>query len=196
MIGSISLGPPDTDPGLWGSRLNDYTPCFINVLGALTCLDIGGYFNPRAHEVLAETFAFHQQSAPEFFHETDSPPPTHTMIEELLRDGQGAWFLAEGDGRLVGFVTLRLRPASHEPFMVPELRAIGESLGILPAWRRRGIGRRLMAAGEQWARQRGARRIMLNVWEFNDGALELYQTLGYTTFSRNLWKVLGECRWH
>jgi hypothetical protein len=31
---------------------------------------------------------------------------------------------------------------------------------------------------------------MLNVWEFNVGALSLYTTLGYMTFSRNLWKAL------
>jgi hypothetical protein len=45
---------------------------------------------PQAHEVLAETFAFHQRSAPEFFDATGSPPPTHTMREEPLRDGQSA----------------------------------------------------------------------------------------------------------
>jgi hypothetical protein len=45
---------------------------------------------PQAHEVLAETFAFHQRSAPEFFDATGSPPPTHTMREEPLPDGQSA----------------------------------------------------------------------------------------------------------
>jgi ribosomal protein S18 acetylase RimI-like enzyme len=145
---------------------------------------------PRVREVIAETFAFHQQATPEFFRTTDSPPPTPTIIEGLLRDGQGAWFLAEADGRIVGFVTIRLRHAAHEPFLVPEVRAHVESLGILPAWRRRGIGRKLMEAVEQWARQHDARRMTLNVWEFNDGALRLYETLGYETFSRNLWKPL------
>jgi diamine N-acetyltransferase len=145
---------------------------------------------PQPSEVLAETFTLHQQAMPEHFRATDSPPPTRAVIEELLRDDHAAWFLAEADGRIVGFVTLRLRPASHELFLVPEARAIVESLGILPAWRRRGIARQLMAAAEQWARQRGARRILLNVWEFNAGALGFYATVGYTTFSRNLWKAL------
>ena len=145
---------------------------------------------PQAREVISETFAFHKQAAPEFFRMTDSPPPTRAIIEDLFGDGQGAWFLAEVDGRIVGFVTVRLRPAADEPFLVPEVRAHVESLGLLPAWHRRGIGRQLMETVEQWARQHDARRITLNVWEFNDGALQLYDTLGYTTFSRNLWKPL------
>jgi ribosomal protein S18 acetylase RimI-like enzyme len=145
---------------------------------------------PQASEVLAETFSFHQQAVPEQFHATDTPPPTRAAIEEVLRDGQGAWFLAEADGRMVGFVTLRLRPEAHEPYLTPEVRALVDSLGVLPAWQHRGIARGLMAAAEQWARQRGARRLILNVWEFNAGALSLYTALGYTTFSRNLWKAL------
>jgi len=31
---------------------------------------------------------------------------------------------------------------------------------------------------------------MLNVWEFNEGAFGLYETLGYTTMNRNMWKAL------
>ena len=145
---------------------------------------------PRAHEVIAETFAFHRQAVPQFFRETDAPPPTRAAIEELLGHGEGAWFLAEQQGRVVGFVTIRLRPASHEPSLVPEVRAVVESLGVLQPWRRCGIGRQLMEAVHEWARQRGARRVMLNVWEFNDSARGLYETLGYTTFNRNMWKAL------
>ena len=88
----------------------------------------------QAREVISETFAFHQQAAPEFFRTTDSPPPTPVVIEDFLRDGQGAWFLAEAGGRVVGFATVRLRPAADEPFLVPAVRAHVDSLGILPAW--------------------------------------------------------------
>jgi ribosomal protein S18 acetylase RimI-like enzyme len=147
---------------------------------------------PRAREVMAETLAFHQQSAPEFFRATDAPPPPYTFIEELVRAGHGAWFLAEENEQIVGFVTIRLESTTQKPWMVPEVRAHIDNLGILPRWRRRGLGRQLMAAGEQWAQQHGACRILLNVWEFNDAALALYETLGYRTLSRNLWKPLGE----
>ena len=147
---------------------------------------------PQTHEVLAETFTFHQQAVPEHFRETDSPPPTPAEIAELLRGGQGAWFLAEVEGQIVGFVTLKLRPDAHEP-----LPRAGSTGARRERWRpagmatsRSGIARQLMVAAEQWARQRGAQRLMLNVWEFNVGALSLYADLGYTTFSRNLWKAL------
>ena|SRR5215831_1351651 len=147
---------------------------------------------PQAAQVIAATFAFHQQAAPEFFRETASPAPTRAWIEALLQDAQGAWYLAEvvHERRIVGFITVHLQQVPQEPFLVPEVRANIDNLGILPAWQRRGIGRQLMAEAEQWARQHGAHRIMLSVWEFNQGALGLYEALGYTTFRRILGKAL------
>jgi GNAT superfamily N-acetyltransferase len=47
-----------------------------------------------------------------------------------------------------------------------------------------------MEAAEAWAREHGATRLVLNVWEFNAGALRFYETLGYSAFSRNMWKSL------
>jgi ribosomal protein S18 acetylase RimI-like enzyme len=145
---------------------------------------------PDARAVIVEAFAFHQHQAPEFFRATDDPPPSRAAIEELLRDGQGAWFLAEQDGQIVGYVTVHLPPAPDESFLVPEVRAHVEGLGVLAAWRRRGIGRQLMEAAQQWAGERGARRVTLNIWSFNDEALRLYESLGYAPFSHRLWKAL------
>jgi ribosomal protein S18 acetylase RimI-like enzyme len=144
----------------------------------------------RARAVIAETFAFHQQAAPAFFHESDSPPPTLATIEALLQDDGGAWFLAEQEGAVIGFVTVQLRPPAHEPYLVQESRAHVQNLGILPAWRGQGVGRALMEAAEAWARDHGVTRLVLNVWEFNTGALSFYETLGYSAFSRNMWKSL------
>jgi GNAT superfamily N-acetyltransferase len=145
---------------------------------------------PRARAVIEETFAFHQQAAPTFFRASDSPPPTLATIEELLHDDTGAWFLAEQEGEVIGFVTIQLRAPGHEPYLVHERRALVHNLGILPAWRGQGSGRALMEAAEAWARQRGATGLALNVWEFNASALRFYETLGYSAFSRNLWKTL------
>jgi GNAT superfamily N-acetyltransferase len=143
---------------------------------------------PRAQAVIAETFAFHQQAAPAFFRASDTPPPTLATIEELLHDDAGAWFLAEQEGAVIGFVTIHLASPAHEPYLVHARRALVQMLGVLPEWRGQGCGRALMAAAEAWAREQGATGLALNVWEFNAGALRFYETLGYGAFSRNLWK--------
>jgi len=53
------------------------------------------------------------------------------------------------------------------------------SVGVLPAWRRRGLGRALLEAAERLARDRGAVELRLEVGVENAGAIEFYKRLGY-----------------
>jgi GNAT superfamily N-acetyltransferase len=145
---------------------------------------------PAARAVIAETLAFHCEGAPEFFQQAETLLPSEAYLADLLDGGNGAWFLADHAGEIVGFVTVRLRLGPFEPFQVSEPRAIVDQLGIAAAWRRRGIGRALMDAAHEWARQHGVCRVLLNVWEFNEGAQALYASLGYTTINRNMAKVV------
>ncbi len=54
-------------------------------------------------------------------------------------------------------------------------------LGIMVAqgFRRRGAGRALMLAAEEWARSVGVRKLELHVFPYNTAAIALYERLGY-----------------
>jgi ribosomal protein S18 acetylase RimI-like enzyme len=60
-------------------------------------------------------------------------------------------------------------------------------LYVLPQYRRQGIGSALMQYAENWARARGDHQIGLQVFQFNQPALNLYQQLGYET--QSFWMV-------
>lgn len=59
-------------------------------------------------------------------------------------------------------------------------------LGIGPAWRRRGLGRKLMALGLARARETGASGMILAVDEANAPAIGLYESLGFVTQTQKL----------
>ncbi len=73
--------------------------------------------------------------------------------------------VATGDGFLVG------REIAGEAEVM--------TLAVLPACRRRGLGRRLLAEFESAARRRGARTVFLEVAEQNHPAIALYRKAGY-----------------
>jgi GNAT superfamily N-acetyltransferase len=62
---------------------------------------------------------------------------------------------------------------------------------VRPEARGRGVGRTLIAAAEQWARDRGYRLLTLNVFVENRAALRLYEELGFAAESMKCVKPLG-----
>lgn len=54
------------------------------------------------------------------------------------------------------------------------------SMWVAPTYRRLGIGAQLVNAIVDWARAEGARTLRLIVTSNNDGAIEFYQSLGFT----------------
>ena len=83
--------------------------------------------------------------------------------------------VAEDENTIVGYCGVFL-PA-------PGVEADILTVAVLPAYRRQGIAREFMRQIEQWAIDREASAVMLEVEISNEAAIELYQSLGYMKIS-------------
>ncbi|MEC5152378.1 mycothiol synthase [Cryobacterium sp. GrIS_2_6] len=84
----------------------------------------------------------------------------------------GDFLVARVGGALVGYNWLKIEPGAAEG----EIYVVGVS----PEWSGHGLGRRLMTAGLERLRQRGATRATLYVEGDNVPAVRLYRSLGFT----------------
>ncbi len=94
--------------------------------------------------------------------------------------------VAEEDGALLGYVQFG-NVAIREVQVQPGDQGL-ERLYVETAVQGRGLGRRLMDAALQHPRLAEARRIFLQVWDQNEPAVRLYESLGFhkvgtTTFA-------------
>jgi len=113
-------------------------------------------------------------------------------IESIVESDEATLLVAESGDRLVGLAELYLDPPRESPFVVPRRTAKLQSLLVTEDLRGTGLGRALVEAGERWATARGADEITAKTWEFSEGPLVFYESLGYRTLSRELVKALPQ----
>lgn len=138
-------------------------------------------------ELFAEVDAAHSAALPDIFRRVRGPARSRAYLKHLLADPDAALFVAGGAaGGLSGLVDVRAQHTPDVPLVVPRRYALIDTLVVRRGEQRRGIGRALMAAAHGWARERGLQEVMLNVWEFNTGAIAFYESLGYATAMRRM----------
>lgn len=99
-------------------------------------------------------------------------------IQTLLDSSNQTILVAEQAGALVGYIAAyggQYRRTSHSALIV---------IGILPALSGQGIGTRLFAALELWARRQGLHRLELTVMVHNQAAIGLYTKVGFAIEGR------------
>jgi len=106
----------------------------------------------------------------------DAPEAAHwdrQSVSELVDAGAQMWVDME-EGRLAGALASRTMAGEAEIL----------NLAVDAAWRRRGVGRRLMEAALDEAARRQARRVFLEVRESNAGARAFYARLRFAEGGR------------
>ncbi len=102
----------------------------------------------------------------------EDEPDAHDESDDGLEDKDSPTFLALGtDGFLAGFVSVSYAPWNR--------RLTIEDIEVAPGHRGRGVGRALMSRAEEFARERGAGHIWLEVTNINAPAIHAYRRMGF-----------------
>lgn len=114
----------------------------------------------------------------EFFEPTPGPRALAERVRQLLGAGQTAVIL--GGAEPCGLAVLRFRPS----IWTEGLECYLAELYVVPDRRGQGLGRALMEAAIDLARNQGADYMDLGTSE-DDAARHLYESLGFTNRERN-----------
>jgi len=99
------------------------------------------------------------------------------FLETQLREPDVAIFVAEQDGRVVGYVYAGLEPLSWKELRGPA--GFIHDIVVEDQARGAGVARELIGAAVQWLRQRGAPRVMLWTAAQNERAQRLFDAAGF-----------------
>jgi GNAT superfamily N-acetyltransferase len=110
-------------------------------------------------------------------------------FSEMLLRPTSATFIAEDEGRVVGFLSGGIE--QNLPDRLPERHATVGYLFVDPRVRRQGVARRLFESMAAWAaRQDGVVHMEMTVLAADAAAAGFWRSVGFTTFIERLWAPL------
>jgi ribosomal protein S18 acetylase RimI-like enzyme len=131
--------------------------------------------------------ALHAKGRPDAF--KDPGGRSREFLAECLGAKDSAMFVAEAEGVVVALAYVTLGRPPNDVFHRPRVFAYLEELVVSPAHRRKGIATVLVDEVEDWASAQRVDAVELTVWEFNEDALRFYESLGYATSYRRMFKL-------
>ena len=105
-------------------------------------------------------------------------------IHAIREDPNKEIVVAETHGTVCGFAVLNHIVRPENPFMYERDFLDIDEFGVDEAFRRMGAASQMVRFIRDWAKEKGYRRLELNMWEFNRSAQAFYEAAGFRTFRR------------
>jgi GNAT superfamily N-acetyltransferase len=122
---------------------------------------------------------------------TDDEEPAAEVFERYLERPDAAAFVAERDGRVVGFVDLEFRARLN--FLTPQ--AWLPDLVVAEDARSAGVGAALLERCEETARERGCWSLELESANWRERAHAFYEREGWKDQGKSFGKLLADIEW-
>ena len=137
----------------------------------------------RVNQLRAMVQQVHAAGRPDLFQPGFSPALQEHLKRKFQADDSDvltAWI----NETICGFAIVEYidRPAS--PYMQDRRYYHIEEFGVDAAFRRMGVASAIVEFCKGEAKAKGYNRIELDVWEFNDGAIQFYEAAGFQTYRR------------
>ena len=105
-------------------------------------------------------------------------------IYDIWNNPEQGIIVAEENGEICGFAIINHIVKPENPFMYERNFLDIDEFCVDKDHRRQGVATALISFIRDFAKEKGYKRLELNMWEFNESALAFYESVGFETFRR------------
>ncbi|HSP48153.1 MAG TPA: GNAT family N-acetyltransferase [Clostridiaceae bacterium] len=138
-------------------------------------------------EVYTEVDELHRTHHPELFRKPDDGARAWSYIEENLSNDSKALFVAETEGRIIGFAECYIQKSSTFPVIREREWVQLDNIAVLEEYQHLKAGSLLLEEVIGWARNKGIERVELKVYEFNASARDFYVSRGFRNLIQSMY---------
>lgn len=128
-------------------------------------------------KLMQQVHSLHVENRPDLYVEIEHPYSI-SEFKKIVENKDIISVLAEDDGEILGVAIVTIRNKSG---MVKKKIAYMDDLCVDERFRGQGVGKELFSFVSNMAKKKGAERLDLMVWSFNEKALIFYEELGMKT---------------
>jgi len=137
----------------------------------------------RVNELRKQVNDIHVEGKPDVF-KPGFGQELRDFVKVIWNDPEQEIVVAEDDGVICGFAVLHHINKPENPFMKERDFIDIDEFCVDKDHRRKGAASEMVSFIKEFAREKGFKRIELNMWEFNQNALAFYEAAGFKTFRR------------
>jgi GNAT superfamily N-acetyltransferase len=144
----------------------------------------------RLSSLCMDVQRLHAEHYPDIFQMPQNEDFAISFFEEMLVDPTVRIFIAEEDGKAVGYILCKLVERLVNPFTFAAPSLHVDQVSVRPTARRHGVGLALMQRAEKLAKEWDVQRIQLDSWDFNIDAHAFFERMGFQKFNFRFWRHL------
>ena len=137
----------------------------------------------RVNELRRQVNDLHVAGKPEVF-KPGFCDELRDYIHVIRADPNKAIVVAEANGGVCGFAILNHIVRPENPYMFERDFLDIDEFGVDENFRRQGVASEMIRFIRDYAKEKGYRRLELNMWEFNRDALAFYESADFRTYRR------------
>jgi GNAT superfamily N-acetyltransferase len=144
----------------------------------------------RLSSLCLDVQRLHAQHHPEIFKMPESETFAVAFFDEILAQPESRIFIAEEDGREVGYIFFQLIERPENPFTFARRLLHIDQISVRPEAQGRGVGAALMGQAQAVASEWHVERTQLDSWDFNTSAHQFFEHLGFQKYMFRFWRAL------
>lgn len=132
----------------------------------------------------------HADQHPHFFKYPIDQEAMIAFFRDQMEAEQNAIYIAWDDDKPVGYIWCILQSRPENLIVHAFKRVTVDQISVNPESRGKGVGKALMLAAEEFARECDTINLGLSTWAFNTNAHRFFEGMGYSKYKQDMWKTL------